>query len=146
MEDVERGVIEKFFGEGAFRPVGFLRIFIEEDAEVFFEEGGEADALAVEQLGGEHGVEQAFRAEAAEVVQEADVKVAAVHQEVFCGEAFPERGEVEGCEDVDEEYFASDKKLEEADAGSVVVEVVGLGIEGGFVGPVERCQQRCELR
>ena len=111
MEDVERGVVEEFFGEWAFRPVSFLGVFVEEDAEVFFEEGGEADALAVEQLGGEHGVEQAFRAEAAEVVQEADVKVAAVHQEVFRGEAFPEGGEVEGREDVDQEYFASDKKL-----------------------------------
>lgn len=147
VENVEGGVVEEALGEGAFGPVGGLRIFIEGDAEVFFEEGGEADAFAGEELAGEHRVEDAFGAEAAEVVEEADVEIAAVHEQVFRGEAGPEGGEVEaGGEDIDEVDLAGHVELQEADARAVVVHVVRLGIEGGFVGAIEGREEGRELR
>ena len=89
--DVERGVVEEIAGERAFGPVGFLSVLVELDAEVLFEEGGEADARAVEKLGGEHRVEDALGAEAAEIGEQADVEIAAVHEQVFRGEFLPER-------------------------------------------------------
>ena len=52
MPDVEGGVVEKFRRDGALGPIGFLARLIDGDAEVFFEEAGEADALAAEELGG----------------------------------------------------------------------------------------------
>jgi hypothetical protein len=45
---------------GAAGPVGFLTVFVELDAEMFFEERREPDALAPKQLGGEHGVKKYF--------------------------------------------------------------------------------------
>ena len=45
---------------------------------LLFEQGGQADALAVEQLGGEHRVKDALGAKLAEVGEQAQVKIAAV--------------------------------------------------------------------
>ncbi len=144
--DVERGVVEEVFGERAFGPVGFLSVFIEEDAKVLFEEGGEADARAVEKLGGEHRVENAFGSEAAEVGEQADVEIAAVHEEVLRREFLPERAESkQRGEHVHEEDFAGDEELEQAHAGAVVIHVVGLGIEGDFVHAVEGGEQGGQL-
>ena len=69
MPDVEGGVVEQLRDDGSAGPVGLLTGFVGGDAEVFFEEGGETDALAAEQLCGEHGVEDALGAEAAAVMQ-----------------------------------------------------------------------------
>jgi len=108
--DVEAGVVEQFGRDRAAGPVGLLAVFVELDAEVFFEEGSETDALAAEELGGQHGVEDALGAEAATVVQEAEVEIAAVHHEVQAGEAFPKRVEIEtGSERVHEVDVAFDK-------------------------------------
>src|SRR5690606_29686568 len=75
----------------------------------------------------------------------ADVEIAAVHEQVFLGEARPERVELERGEHVDHEDLLADQKLEQADAGLVVIHVVGLGIEGDLVDAVEGGQQRREL-
>ena len=110
---------------------------------MLFEEAGEADALAAEELGGEHRVENAFRAEAAEVVEEAEIEIAAVHHEVFFREDLEEWLDFQaGSEDIDEEDLTIDQELEEADAGLVVIHVVRLGIEGDFVHAVEGLEQR----
>ena len=66
--DVETGVIEEFRRDRATGPVGFLAVFVELDVEMFFEEGGEADALAPEKLSGKHGVKDAFSAKAAAIM------------------------------------------------------------------------------
>jgi hypothetical protein len=101
---------------------------------VLLEERGEADARAAEELRREHRVENAVRAETAEVVQQAQVEIATVHDEVFRREDFPKRLELQaGRKDIDEEDLAADEKLQEADAGLVVKHVVGLGIEGDFI-------------
>ena len=69
MPDVERRVVEQLGRNGALGPVGFLPGFVDRDPEVFLEQSGQANALATEQLSGEHRVENAFRAKLAEVVQ-----------------------------------------------------------------------------
>jgi hypothetical protein len=146
--DVERGVIEQIAGEGTFGPVGFLSVLIEDDPEVLFEEGGETDARAVEELGGEHRVKDALGAETAEIGEQADVEVAAVHEEVLGGEFLPERSEGDGergGEHIDEEDFAVGEELEQAHAGAVVIHVVGLGIEGDLVHAVEGGEQGGQL-
>ena len=72
-------------------------------------------------------------------------EVAAVHEEVLLGEAVPEAGEVQAGEGVDEEDLAIDQELQQAEAGLVVVHVVGLGIEGDLIHAIERREQRGEL-
>ena len=84
-------------------------------------------------------------AEAAEVVEEPHVEIAAVHHEVFGGEGAPEIDETKaGGEDVDEVDFTVDEKLEEADADFVVIHVVGLGIEGDFIDVSQGIKERRE--
>src|SRR5690606_36694319 len=70
IKNVQRSVIQHLLREGAFRPVGFLGFLGKFYAEVVFEERSEADARAVDELRGEHRVEDAFGAEAAEIVQQ----------------------------------------------------------------------------
>ena len=143
--DVEAGVIEEFRRDGAARPVGFLAVFVELDVEMFFEERRETDALAPEQLGGEHGVKNTFSAEATAIVQEPQIEIAAVHYEMEFRETFPKRLEVEtGRKGVDQENLSVDEKLQQANADFVMIHVVRLGIEGDFVDAVERRQQRGE--
>ena len=143
--DVEAGVIEEFGCDGTAGPVGFLTVFIELDAEMFFEERREPDALAPEQLGGEHGVKNTFSAEAAAIVQEPQIEIAAVHHQMKFRETFPKRLEVEsGRKGVDQENLSVDEKLQQANADFVMIHVVRLGIEGDFVNAVERRQQRGE--
>jgi len=112
---------------------------------VLLEQRAEADARTVEQLGREHGVEKAARAEAAEVVQEAQVEIAPVHEEVFVREAGPEAVELEGRERVDEEDFVADEELQEADPRAVVIHVVRLCIEGDLIDLVEGVEEGCDL-
>lgn len=143
--DVEGGVVEEFRRDGALGPVGFLAGFVDGDAEVLFEETGETDALAAEELGREHRVEDAFWAEAAEVVQEAEIEIAAVHHEVFLREDGEERLDVQtGREDIDEVDFTVDEELKEADAGLVMIHVVRLGIEEDLLHAGQRSEQRVE--
>src|ERR1019366_1127742 len=54
MPDVERGVVEEFRRDRALGPVGFLAGLVDRGAEVILEERAEADALAAEELRGEH--------------------------------------------------------------------------------------------
>ena len=143
--DVEAGVIEQFRRDGATGPVGFLAVFVELDVEMFFEERGEPDALAPEELGGEHRVKNAFGAEAAAVMQEPQIEIAAVHHQMKLREAFPKRLEDEtGRKGIDQENFSVDEKLQQTDAYLVMIHVVRLGIEGDFINAVERRQQRRE--
>lgn len=143
--DIEGGVIEELRRNGALGPVGFLAGFVDSNAEVLFEEAGEADALAAEELGGEHRVEDAFRAETAEIVKEPEVKIAAVHHEVFLREHLEEGLDVQTrCEDIDEIDFAVDEELKEADPGLVVIHVVRLGIEEDLLHAGQRGEQRVE--
>ena len=112
---------------------------------MFFEERREPDALAPEQLGGEHGVKNTFSAEAAAIVQEPQIEIAAVHHQMKFSETFPKRLEVEsGRKGVDQENLSVDEKLQQANADFVMIHVVRLGIEGDFVNAVERRQQRGE--
>jgi hypothetical protein len=90
--------------------------------------------LTPEKLGGEHGVKDAFGAEAAAIVQEPQIEIAAVHHEVDVGESVPEGCEIEvGCEGVHEVDFAVDIELEQAEPDLVVKHVVRLGIEEDLV-------------
>ena len=146
VKNIERSVIEELFRQRAFRPVGFLRVLVEGDTKMFLQQRGQADALAVEQLGGEHRIEQALCAETAEIEKQAHVKIAAVHQQMLFGEQLPERREIHGREHVDEVNFSIDEELEQANTRSVMVEVVGLGIEGGLFRPIQCGQQWRELR
>ena len=95
MADVERGVVEQLVRERTFGPIGLLGIFVELHAKMFFEERGESDARAVEQLRGEHRVENAFRPKSAEVVEQAQIEIAAVHDEMLRREALPEGLEIQ---------------------------------------------------
>ena len=94
MPDVEGGVVEKFRRDGALGPIGFLARLIDGDAEVFFEEPGETDALAAEELGGEHGIEDTCRPETTEIGQQAEIEITAVHHQVFFRENLKERRDV----------------------------------------------------
>jgi hypothetical protein len=101
--------------------------------------------LAAEELGGEHRIEDTFRPETAEVVEEAEIKIAAVHHEVFLREDREERLDVQaGSEDVDEEDLTINEELKEADARLVVIHVVRLGIEEDLVDAGEGGEERGE--
>src|SRR5437773_383477 len=110
---------------------------------MILEQRSQADAGAAEELRGQHGVEKAVRLEAAEIMEQPQIKIAAVHDEMFSREGLPERLELEaGREHVDQVDLAIDEELEEADPRAVVVHVVGLGIEGDFTHAIDRGQQR----
>ena len=112
---------------------------------MLLKKGGEADALATEELRGQHGVKDTLRTKLAEVSEQTQVEIAAVHQEVLGREFLPKRCQRQRGEHINEEHLAIHQKLEEAHAGAVVEHVVRLGIEGDFVHAVERGQQRFEL-
>ena len=143
--DVECGVIEHLLGERTARPVGLLRFLGKLYPEVVLEQRSQADARTVQELRGEHGVEDALGPESAEVVQQAQVEIAAVHDNVFFGQPLPESVEGQPGERVDEVDLVVHQKLEEAEAGLVMEHVVRLGIEGDFVHAVESRKQRGEL-
>ena len=46
---------------------------------MFFEQSRKTDALASEKLGREHGVKDAFGAEAAAIMQKPEIEIAAMH-------------------------------------------------------------------
>ena len=143
--DIERGVVEELGRDGALGPVGLLAGLVDGDGEVLLQERREADALEAEELGGEHRVEKAVRREAAEIVQQAQVEVAAVHDEVLLREHGPKRVELQaGREHIDEEDLAVDEELQEADPRLVVIHVVRLGIEGDLIDLLERVEERTE--
>ncbi len=141
--DVERGVGEKFWGDGPRGPVGLLAGLVDRDAEMVLQERGEADARAPEQLRGQHGVEDALRPEARKIVQQAEVEIAPVHDEVLGGELVQEPVELQaGRQHVDQVDFLAHEELHQADPRLVVVHVVRLGIQGDLVHPVQGVQQR----
>ena len=112
---------------------------------MFLEQTREADALTSEQLRSEHRVENTLRFETAEVVQQPQIEIAAVHHEMLVREHAPERLELHsGREDIDEKNFAVDEELQQADPRFVVIHVVRLGIEEHLVHPLERGQQRSQ--
>jgi hypothetical protein len=74
------------------------------------------------------------RRKAAEVVQQPQIEIAAVHEEVLFRERLPERFQLQpGSEHVHQEHIVADEELQEADPRLVVIHVVRLGIEGDFV-------------
>ena len=119
VEDVQRGVIEKLLRKRAFGPVGFLAFLGQDDAEMVFKQGREAEAGQIEQLRAHHRVEEAVCVETAEVIEEAQVEVAAMHDQVFGREARPKAVELERSHQVDEEDLPAGHDLQEADAGAV---------------------------
>lgn len=79
-------------------------------------------------------------------MEQPQVKIAAVHEQVFFREPFPERFEVDLREHVDEINFSGDEELQQADAGAVVEEIVGLRIDRRLLGPIESGEERRKLR
>ena len=146
IKNIERGIGQEVGADRPARPVGFLAILVEHDAKMLFEQRSQADAGPTEQLGGQHGVEQsAGHGEAAEVVQQPQVKVAPVHDQVLGRKPAPERGEVKRGKHVDQMDLTADIKLEEAKARPVVVKIVCLGIERDLGDTVEEGKKRREL-
>jgi len=86
------------------------------------------------------------RAKPAQIVQEPEIEVAAVHHEVPGGQSPPDFVERDArSQDIDEENLSVDQKLQQAKPGAVMKHVVRLGIEGDFVHAVQGGEQRCEL-
>jgi 7-cyano-7-deazaguanine synthase len=146
MQHIERGVVEQALAERALRPVCLLAVLVERDAKMLFEQRGKANARPVEQLGREHRVKEAANLETAEIVQQAQVEIAAMHDQVFRRKARPERREVDRRQHIHQEDFTRDVELQQADARSVVEEVIGLGIERHLGRTVEGSKERRKLR
>ncbi len=83
--------------------------------------------------------------EAAEVVEEPQVEIAAVHHQMLLLQPRPEGLQLDGRQGVDEEHVPIDEKLQQADPHPVAVHVVRLGIEGDLFDLVEGIQQRLQL-
>jgi hypothetical protein len=98
-----------------------------------------------EELGGEHRIEDALGAELAELPKQADIEIAAVHDEVLGGEALPERSERQGCHQVHQVNLAGDEELEQAHAGVEVEHVIRFGIHRDLLDAVEGGVERGEL-
>ena len=72
----------------------------------------EPEARDVQQLGGEHRVEETARLEIAEPAQQAQVVVAAVHDQVFLGQHFPKRLKPQtGRQHIDQKDLPVDQEL-----------------------------------
>ena len=112
---------------------------------MLLEEPGQADALAAEQLRGEHGVEEALCPEFAAVVQEPQVEVAAVHHQVLVRQERPQGIEVDGREHVHQVHVTGHEELQKAHPDPVVEHVVRLGIQGDLVDLGNGLQKRLQL-
>jgi len=80
MAGILRRVADHFAGEGALRPVGALKLFVEGDAEILAEDVGQPDLLLAEKLAGDHGVEEPAHLEAEIPVQAADVVIGGMEE------------------------------------------------------------------
>ena len=112
---------------------------------MIFEERSQADARAIDELRGEHRVEDAFRPKTAEVVEQPEVEVAAVHHQVFLGEAGPEAVELERSEGIDQEDLIVDEELQEADPRAIMKHVIRFRIERHLVDLVQSSEEGRKL-
>jgi len=86
-----------------------------------------------------------FWAEAAEIMQQANIEIAAVHQQVLFREAGQQWLEFQaGREHIHEKDLLADEELHQADPRLVMIHVVGLGIEGDLLDAIEGGQERLE--
>ncbi len=96
---------------------------------------GQPDGGVAEQLGADHGVEQVREAEAAVALEHEDVVLGGVEDlaDLRGGEHRPERREIRRAlhgQRVDQEGPVLGADLHQADLVEVVIEAVGLGIDG----------------
>jgi len=122
-----------------------LPILVELHPEVILDQGGEPDAAAAEQLCRQHRVKQALGPEAAEIAQEPQVEVTAVHHQVFLRQLVPEGVQVDRRQRVDKEYLAVHVELQQADPHAKPVHVVRLCIHDHLAHLVERRQEGLKL-
>ena len=128
--DVVEGVLDHSVGEGAAAPVGALGLFGEGDAEVGFDEVGEAELAFAAEASGDLSVEDSDGDVLERPAHEGHVEVSAVEPDVGTVEVGDEWGEVFDADGVDEDLAVADAHLDETEFFAVGVEGIGLGIEG----------------
>ena len=111
-----------------------------------FEQRSESEARHIEKLGRHHRIKEAVRVELAEVVEQAEVEVAAMHDQVLGGEAAPESVERQRREQIDQENLLPRQNLQKAHPRPVAEEIVGLGIDRDLLHPVQGVKQRRQQR
>lgn len=126
---VVAGVSFHALGQWALGPIGFLRTFVERDAEVLGNEVGQAELRDAEQPRGEHGVEDAGRDELVVLAKESQVVVRSVHDEPVRAKLFEKRRETNAGERVNEFIAIERGDLDETNLFGIGVKTVRFGIE-----------------
>ena len=137
VEDIQRGVIKQFLWKRAFGPVGLLAFLGQDNAKMMFEQRRKSEPWQIEQLRPHHRVKQAVRRETAEIVKQAQVEIAAVHDQMLGRQTRPEAVERKRSNQVDQEDLPADHDLQQADARTVAEKIVGLGVDRDLVDAVQ---------
>jgi hypothetical protein len=142
---VEGRIIQQLLRQRALGPVRPLPVLVELHLELLLDQRGEPHPRPAEDLTGEHGVEEALRPKAAQVMQQPQVEIAAVHHEMLRREPRPERLQVDRRQHIQQKHLLADQELHQAQPHPVVEHVVRLRIEGDLGDAVEGLKQRPQL-
>ena len=111
-----------------------------------FEQRRESEARQIEKLGRHHRVKQAVRIELAEVVEQAEIEIAAVHDQVLGSEAAPKSIELQRREQIDQENLFPRHDLHKAHPRPVAEKIVGLGVDRDLLNLIQGGKQRRKRR
>jgi hypothetical protein len=115
-----------------------LLVLRERHAEVFLDQGGQADGWVAEELCADHRVIEIREFESAVALQDVDVVLGGMEEHAHLGrrEDRSQRGQLVGAADgqrVDQPAFLAGRDLDQADLVEIVVEAVGFGVESDDV-------------
>ena len=112
------------------RPVRLLAALVQRDAAELLDQRAVAEGLESEQLRGEHGVKNGLRLGRPGAAEHAQIEIRAMKDPGVAAGRRPEFVQGKRAERIDEKMAAVVRDLDQADAFPIVVQAVGLGVEG----------------
>ena len=139
MAGVGAGVIFHARRERAFGPVGFLRSFFQDHAEIFVDEAAQAEFALAQQAAGQHGVEDPVRYEAVIFAQQPQVIVRPVQDQLVLFQLQPKRLQIQLRQRINQIIAVDRAHLDETKLFRVGVQTVRFSVQGQ---PVRRADGR----
>jgi len=115
--------------ERTARPVGFLRTLGQDDVEVLLDERGITELAQANHPGRDHGVENFPHRQIKAASQQAQIKIHSLENNLLVCEQRAERLEIDSGERIDQNIFAVEGELNEAELFEIAVQTVGLGVD-----------------
>jgi hypothetical protein len=130
IDSVVAGILEKVRGERPARPVGFLTVLVKNHAMHALNQSGQTEFLVTKKLGCDHCVEHFHGMKSEIATQHAQVVVGPVQQEDAVAESLHEGGEFKTGKGVHDKMIVGNGDLDEADFFKIMMQTVGLGVDG----------------